>query len=439
MKRYLFLFSILFSSIGYAAQWAVYYDRYTASDPATACYSFLSENGYTNPIVAKATDTVYSCIGDKSGRTYTHNVFYRDNISGDACSSEDLDSNGACSQVTCDSAKPVSSHTHGKTACYNQCSYTTLGGFRDFDNALSPLIYEYLPTGSACSGSEDVDLLADTQEYTEISDDESCRTDGIYQVCISDNESCKRVNGVEICVDHQTREDLYNCGTFNGEVVCFKKNAYSNCKYINGEYLCVYPEGNKIDSASVDHPGNGGNANGDDSDDILDQQDLTDNTPHAQAVKSMVSETNAQQIAQNQAENDNPSSSFSGIECDKTVSCSGDAIQCAMARMQKKQLCLSQFNESEVQKIINDNPQMSPLGTLAGDNLEIHVEDFLDTEEYVSADNQCPEPLSFAVLGTEYQIALTPLCDLASYISYFILFATWFSMSVILAKSLSTA
>ncbi|OED47185.1 hypothetical protein ACH42_03285 [Endozoicomonas sp. (ex Bugula neritina AB1)] len=348
---------------------------------------------------------------------------------------------GGCDGApSCSGAKPVSSHTQGKTACYNQCGYTTLGGFRDFDNALSPLVYEYVPTGDSCSGNEAVELLSDASEYTETNEDNlSCRINGSTQICISADESCKLINGIEVCIDNQTREDLMNCGTFNGEVVCFEKNAYSNCKYVKGEYLCVYPEGNKIDSASVDHPGNGGNANGDDKDDILDQQDLTENSPHAQSVKNLVAETNAKNIAQKQADNDLPKTAFSGIECDKTVSCTGDAIQCAMARMQKKQLCLSEFNESEVQKIISDNPQMSPLGTLAGDNLEIHVDDFLDTEEYVTADNQCPEPLSFSVLGTEYQIALTPLCDLASYISYFILFATWFSMAVILAKSLSTA
>lgn len=337
----------------------------------------------------------------------------------------------------CLNAKPVSSHTKAQTACFNQCSYESLGGFRDFDNALSQLTYEYVATGASRSGNEEVDITADASEYTETNDDDlSCRVDGIYQVCINEDESCKLINGVEVCIDHETREDLYNCGTFNGEVVCFPKTASSNCRQVNGERLCVYPDGEKVDPESPDHPSNGGNANRNTGGDILDSQDLVDNTPEAQAVQKTVKDTQTKHIAQQQAETDNPSSSFTGFECDKSVSCTGDAIQCAIARMQKKQLCLSEFNESEVQKIINDNPQMSPLGSLADDNLEIDVADLLDTEEYVSTDEQCPEPLTFAVMGVDYQIVMTPLCDLAGYISCFILFATWFSMAVILAKSL---
>ncbi len=339
----------------------------------------------------------------------------------------------------CLDAKPVTSSTNAQTACYNQCSYTSLGGFRDYDNLLSPIAYEYIPTGGSCTGNEETAQLAGVSEYTEINEDElPCRSDGNTQVCISADQTCKLVNGVPVCIDNETREDLFNCGTFNGEVVCFEKNAYSNCQYVNGEYLCTYPEGDVVDPNSVDHPANGGNANGNSTDDILDQQDLTDNSPEAQTVQHIVKETGIRQQAEKQAESDNPKSAFSGFECDKEVTCSGDAIQCAIARMEKKQLCLSEYNDGEISSIISNNPNMTPLGSLPGDTLEIHVEDFLDTEEYVTSDNQCPDPISFTVLGAEFEFALTPLCDLASYISWFILFATWFSMAVILAKSLGS-
>ena len=215
-----------------------------------------------------------------------------------------------------------------------------------------------------------------------------------------------------------------------------KRMPTATANTVNGKYLCTYPEGDVVDPNSADHPANGGNANGSTTDDILDQQDLTDNTPEAQSVQQIVKETGIRQQAEIQAESDNPSSSFSGFECDKAVSCTGDAIQCAIARIEKKQLCLSEYNDSDIQGIISSNSQMAPLGTLPGDSLDIHVGDFLETDEYVTSDNQCPDPISFSVLGTEYHISLNPLCDLASYISYFILFATWFSMSVILAKSL---
>ncbi|OED44140.1 hypothetical protein ACH42_08300 [Endozoicomonas sp. (ex Bugula neritina AB1)] len=431
----LLLFMFLNSGTGYAAQWAVYYDRYTASDPATACFAFLTENSYTNHKIEKGTETIYYCMGDKTNRTYTHNVFYRENISGDACSPEEIDTGGTCQQATCANAVPVSNHTQGKTACYNQCGYTTLGGFRNFDNALSPIVFEYLPTGQACSGNEEVTLLADTQEYTEISEDDSCRTDGIHQVCITDNESCKRVNGVEVCIDNQTQEDLYNCGTFNGEVVCFEKNAYSNCKYVEGEYLCVYPEGNKIDSASVDHPGNGGNANGNDKDDILDQQDLDQNTPLAQNVKNIVNETNIKKVTEKQAENDNPKSAVSGIECDKAINCTGDPVQCVIARYEKQQACLFEYQESELQQLVDANPNSKPLGFYESDITTIDIEGLISDDGRFTETNSCPDSLSFAVYGKVFSIGFDPMCDLAGYIRYFILFATWFSAAVLIAKS----
>ena len=441
MKSIVLILGILFAFVAKAE------DYYWKSDNIYGGVIFSSKSALSSDCAARATETkptrlvIFSetriaCwdTGNRYKSAYTR--------MGDGCSDGYYDNEtlSCVSSNPCLNASPVSSHTQGQTACYNQCSYDSLGGFRDFNNALSPLIYEYVATGTSCSGDEEVDISSDASEYTETNEDDlSCRVDGAYQVCINADESCKLVNGVEICIDHETREDLYNCGTFNGEVLCFPKTTSSSCKLVAGEPLCVYPEGDKIDPDSVDHPNNGGNANRNSNDDFLDQQDLVNNTPEAQAVQEVVKETQIKQIAQKQAENDNPSSSFSGIECDKSVSCSGDAIQCAIARIQKKQLCLSEFNESEIKQIIDSNPQMSPLGSLADDNLEIDVADLLETEEYVTTDNQCPEPLTYSVLGVEYEIVMTPLCDLASYISFFVLFATWFSMAVILAKSLGTA
>lgn len=415
------------------------------SNPSDVCFrsakKVYGDDGYVvtypdeNGIGCVATDPVnknrgfiirqlpFSCPGDETL------LFYDDTTYGNmGCGLE---------PNNCSTAKPITSSTNVQTACYNQCGYTTIGGFRDYDNALAPIAYEYIPTGDVCSGNEESNQLAGVSEYTEINEDElDCRNEPGIQICISEDKSCKLVNGYPVCVNDETNQDEFNCGTFNGEVVCFERNAYSNCQYVNGEYLCTYPDGDKVDPDSVDHPANGGNANGQTNDDILDPRDITDNSLEAQQVRQIVRETGIRQQAEKQSESDNPSSSISGLGCDKGVACTGDAIQCAIARLQKKQLCLSEFSNSEITPIINDNSEMSPLGTLPGDTFEVHVDDFLDTEEYVTSDNQCPEPISYTVLGVEYEIALNPLCDLASYISYFITFATWFSMSVVLAKSL---
>ncbi|WP_419833345.1 virulence factor TspB C-terminal domain-related protein [Endozoicomonas atrinae] len=404
----------------------------TYSNTSGATYSVRLLSYVHNNINPYPNSSVYNyCPPDTSSSSFTGLYQFS---TPPAC---DLyDDIGVCSNP-CLTAKPITSSTNAQTACYNQCGYTTLGGFRDYDNALAPIAYEYIPTGGVCTGNEDSNQLVGVSEYTEINEDElDCRTEGGIQVCINEEKTCKLVNGFPVCVDDETNLDELNCGTFNGAVVCFEKNAYSNCQYVNGDYLCTYPDGDKVSPDSVDHPSNGGNANGQTHDDLLDPQDITDNSPEAQQVQQIVKESAIRQQAEKQAESDNPSSSISGLGCDKEVACTGDAIQCAIARIQKKQLCLSEFNGSQINGLISGNTNMSPLGSLPGDTLEVHVEDFLETDEYVTSDSQCPDPIGYTVLGVEYEIALNPLCDLASYISYFITFATWFSMSVVLAKSM---
>ncbi|WP_245673242.1 virulence factor TspB C-terminal domain-related protein [Endozoicomonas ascidiicola] len=442
----LLLFSLLItftaglyaSSDAYTCDWSKFrHPTPTASSPAGCLDEAIAFGAQNVTEVSISTGTTVHTIRFRTSNWGMETMYARYNSAVDTCTIRD--DYGECLEEGCIVAKPITSSTKAQTACYNQCGYTTLGGFRDYDNALAPMAYEYLPTGEVCTGNEENSQLAGVSEYTEINEEElDCRSDPGVQVCISEDKTCKIVNGYPVCFDEATNQDELNCGTFNGEVVCFEKNAYSNCQYVNGEYLCTYPEGDKVDPDSVDHPINGGNANGQTHDDILDQQDLTENTPEAQTVKQIVKETGIRQQAEKQAESDNPSSSISGLGCDKEVSCTGDAIQCAIARIQKKQLCLSEFNESDINSIISGNSEMSPLGTLPGDTLEVHVDDFLETDEYVTSDNQCPDPLSYTVLGVEYEIILNPLCDLASYISYFITFATWFSMSVVLAKSMGT-
>lgn len=357
---------------------------------------------------------------------------------GDSCPSGSSynPETGGCDEasLSCPEAKPVASTLNLSMGCHVGCRYENLGGFRDYNNLLSEVTYDYVATGEEClAGDQDI---TDAENYSETNEEgQDCRTSNEIQFCVDDDRTCRFINDQEICINHETREERYNCGTFNGEVVCIEKNEQSNCRFVNGEHLCLYPEGDKVDENSVDHPDNGGNANRNIQDDILDQEDLDQNTPQAQHTQTIIRETIIKQAAQKQAENDNPSSAVSGIECDKAMNCTGDAVQCVIARYEKQQACLFELQTTELHQQIDANPATKPLGSYESDTTLIDLEGMISEDGRFVESASCPEPMSFAVYGKDFAISFDPMCDLAGYIRYFILFATWFSVAVLIAKS----
>lgn len=425
MKYFLFLM-LLFTH----ASWAEDYfwernDGQVVANPVADCQSY--SNYYAHAVDG---ETAVRCF--RSGYALIASYIRK----GDGCTGGTYNPDTfACEGgISCPDAKPIASTLNLSNGCHNGCAYTNLGGSRDYDNLLSEMTYEYVATGAECIvGDQEITSAEAYNEVNEAGLD--CRTSNSIQFCVNADQTCKLINGVEACIDNQTREDLFNCGTFNGQVVCFEKTTSSHCDYVDGERLCIYPDGVKIDTASVDHPDNGGNANRNDKDDILDQADLDQNTPQAQNVKSIVNDTHIRQQAEKQADTDNPKSAVSGIECDKALNCTGDAVQCAIARYEKQQSCLMEYKQSDLQQLVDTNPNSKPLGTYESDTTVIDLEGLISEEGRFVEASTCPESLSFTVFGKAFFITFDPMCDLAGYIRYFILFATWFSVAVLIAKS----
>ncbi len=410
------------------------------ASPAEACLAVAGTGQSIVSLTYSESKQRYTCFySTAGGSNLVARIYWYEQLSiVGVCTQNNVDpANGYCdAPPSCLEQKPITSAINLSQGCFNSCQYQNLGSVQDFSNALSSPEYEYVPSGTQCTAADQ--SIDSANEYQETNNDGlDCRTSTSAEICIDESHSCKLINGTPSCINNQTLDEENYCGTYNGQVVCFPKNQQTNCGFVNGEYLCAYFDGSLVDNSTPDHPGNGGNGDGNPNNDALDQQDITSDTPLAQDVKKAALEGKIQQQVQRQDEKDQPKSIVTGEGCDKSVSCTGDAIQCAMLRLEKKRFCKNELNASDIKSIIDGNPLMSPLGSLASDNLTIDVESLLETEDYVSADEQCPEPLGFAVMGNQFAIDLTLMCDFAGYISYFILFCTWFSMTVLIARSLT--
>lgn len=95
---------------------------------------------------------------------------------------------------------------------------------------------------------------------------ENCVTNGSDTTCITNEEKgCVSVNGKQVCY-----EPGKQCGTFNGTFTCIAyEKPNRNCGYANGKQVCFDPKDptKQISETSSDHPINGGNADGDDTND----------------------------------------------------------------------------------------------------------------------------------------------------------------------------
>lgn len=86
------------------------------------------------------------------------------------------------------------------------------------------------------------------------------------EMCLTDTPNCVEHDGNRICWDNESK-----CGVYNGSFQCLKPT-HEGCGYFNGVQVCYTEDGKKIDQDSPDHPQNGGNADGDETNDEKDSR-----------------------------------------------------------------------------------------------------------------------------------------------------------------------
>lgn len=119
-------------------------------------------------------------------------------------------------------------------------------------------------------------------------------------------------------------------------------------------------------------------------------------------------------------EGEDPVSSVGGESCSATITCEGDAIQCAILRSQKKQTCA----DEEARDYSKAAPTI---------NAEIAKSEYQLKEETVDANgffnmgtrfysSTCPAPQSLHIetFGLTIQLSYQPLCDFAEALSYIV-------------------
>jgi len=119
-------------------------------------------------------------------------------------------------------------------------------------------------------------------------------------------------------------------------------------------------------------------------------------------------------------EGEDPSSSVGGESCSATITCEGDAIQCAILRSQKKQACA----DEEARDYSKAAPTI---------NAEIGKGEYQLKEETVDASgffnmgnrfysSTCPSPKSLRIesFNRTIQLSYQPLCDFAGALSYIV-------------------
>ncbi|WP_312723689.1 virulence factor TspB C-terminal domain-related protein [Stutzerimonas nitrititolerans] len=109
-----------------------------------------------------------------------------------------------------------------------------------------------------------------------------------------------------------------------------------------------------------------------------------------------------------------PDSSVGGESCDSTLSCEGDAVQCAILRKQKEQLCAWDYSKSkaDIEQAVQGPAYQLAESTV---NLASSFNDGANASRWLSSG--CPSPKTFSVRGVSYSITWQPVCDYASALS----------------------
>lgn len=173
-----------------------------------------------------------------------------------------------------------SSVQDGLAGCSNECAYQPQSTIWDFATAQE--VVQLVPTGYACASEPPisvVDILTYTappigeeppQEFHNLN---ACYLNGGYFYCDHpfdpDPAECYRNVGGWLgtainCQDAENNPET--CGYANGVYHCVDSN--SNCQSFNGTIHCIDTEGNYIAFNDPDHIINGGNGDGDSTNDV---------------------------------------------------------------------------------------------------------------------------------------------------------------------------
>lgn len=116
-------------------------------------------------------------------------------------------------------------------------------------------------------------------------------------------------------------------------------------------------------------------------------------------------------------------SEIAGLQCEAAVSCSGDAIQCAIAKTQKDTKCI-------LQDAFDYTSQKSDVETVfQGDEYVIEDEE-IDIPSFIGQGARflpatCPAPIPMSLSGKNYSLDTQPFCTFATDLSFLIVaFAT---------------
>ncbi|GGE47672.1 hypothetical protein GCM10007421_22430 [Halopseudomonas oceani] len=111
-------------------------------------------------------------------------------------------------------------------------------------------------------------------------------------------------------------------------------------------------------------------------------------------------------------------SEISGLNCEASIACSGDAIQCAIASTQKDTKCILQdaldfpTQQSEITSIFQGDE-------FALDEEEIEIPSFINQGTRFLP-STCPAPIALALSGKTLQLDTQPFCTFANDLSFLI-------------------
>jgi len=201
-----------------------------------------------------------------------------------------------------------SSVQDGLSGCSNECVYQPQSTIWDFSAAQE--VVQLVPTGAVCQGEPNISVVdiitytppppaqAPAEEYDNLN---ACYLNGGYFYCDhpldpTPAECFRNVGGwvgAEICCQ-DAQDNPETCGYANGVYHCVDSN--SNCQSYSGVIHCIDTDGNYVSFSDPDHITNGGNGDGDPTNDVF--ADVADVTANGQSTQERVTQAlDAKEVA----------------------------------------------------------------------------------------------------------------------------------------------